>query len=74
MTAVQKETKLSKILRERNMSYREFQQLVQEKSGYYIGFDRISKMVLGKQTDIKLSTASKIASALGVSITEISEH
>lgn len=70
----QKETKLSKILRQRKMSYREFQQLVQDKSNYYIGFDRISKMVLGKQTDIKLSTASKIASALGVTIAEISEH
>lgn len=69
-----KKTKLATILEERGLSYRAFQDLIKEKTGAYIGFDRISKMVLGKQTDIKVSTASKIAQALGLTIDDISEH
>ena len=64
-------TKLAKILEDRKMTYRDFQMTVYEKTGYYIGFDRISKIVSGKQSDILLSTAKKIAESLNVTVEEI---
>ena len=65
------ETKLSKILQDRKMNYRDFQLLVHEKTGYYLGSDRISKITTGKQKDLLVSTAKKIAEALNVKLDEI---
>lgn len=65
------ETKLSQILRSRNMNYREFQVLLWEKTGYYLGQDRISKITTGKQKDLLVSTAKKIAEALDVKLDEL---
>lgn len=64
-------TKLMGILNERKMSYRDFQILLYEKTGYYLGIDRISKISTGKQKDILASTAKKIAVALDVKIDDI---
>lgn len=65
------ETKLSQLLRERKMNYRDFQILLWEKTGYYLGQDRISKITTGKQKDLLVSTAKKIAEALQVKLDEI---
>lgn len=64
-------TKLAKILEDKKMTYRDFQMTVYEKTGYYIGFDRISRIVNGKQPDIMLSTAKKIAESLDVKLEDI---
>jgi DNA-binding Xre family transcriptional regulator len=64
-------TKLMGILNERKMNYREFQILLYEKTGYYLGTDRISKIATGKQKDILASTAKKIAEALEVKLDEV---
>jgi hypothetical protein len=64
-------TKLAKILSDRQMTYKDFQISVFEKTGYYLGFDRISKIVNGKQNDILLSTAKHIADTLDLKIDDI---
>jgi len=64
-------TKLGKILSDKKMTYRDFQMAIYEKTGYYLAFDRISKLVNGKQTDILVSTAKKIADTLEVKIDDI---
>jgi len=64
-------TKLSKILSDKKMTYRDFQINLYEKTGYYMAFDRISRLVNGKQKDILLSTAKKIADSLEIKLDEI---
>lgn len=66
-----KMTKLAKILSEKEMTYRDFQIAIYEKTGYYLAFDRISKLVNGKQTDLLVSTAKHIADTLDVKIDDI---
>lgn len=64
-------TKLAKILSDRQMTYKDFQISLFEKTGYYLGFDRISKIINGKQNDIMLSTAKKIADSLELKVDDI---
>ncbi len=67
------ETKLARILRERNMSQGDLVRLIQEKTGFRIGRDRISKICTGRLTNYTLETAQMIAEALGVTIDDICE-
>jgi len=64
-------TKLGKILEKRNMNYRDFQLLVYEKTGYYMAFDRISKIISGKQRDMLYSTVKNIADALDLKVEDV---
>lgn len=66
-------TRLAKILKERKMTYPDLQILIIDKTGYFLGTDRISKIVTGKQKDMLFSTACFIADALGISIDDLRE-
>lgn len=66
-------TKLSNILKWKNMSQRDLQRAIQDKFDIKIGDDRISKMVSGKLKNYHLQTAKMIAETLEVSIDDIVE-
>lgn len=66
-------TKLAKILIERSMTQRDLQRTVEEKYGFKIGDDRISKMVNGKLTNYHIQTAKLIADSLQIKIDDIVE-
>lgn len=55
------------------MTYPDLQILIIDKTGYFLGTDRISKIVTGKQKDMLFSTACFIADALGISIDDLRE-
>lgn len=67
------ETKIEKILRKRNMSQGDLMRLVQSKSGFKIGRDRISKICTGVQVNYTIVTAVMIAEALNVKLDDIVE-
>lgn len=67
------ETKIEKILRERNMSQGDLVRLIKAKSGFKIGRDRISKICTGRLTNYTVETAKMISEALEVSMDEIVE-
>ena len=66
-------TKLAKILIDRKMSQRDLQRAIKDKSGEFIGDDRISRMVNGVLTNLQVNTARIIANTLDVSIDDIVE-
>lgn len=66
-------TKLAKILIDRKMSQRDLQRAIKDKSGVFIGDDRISRMVNGVLTNLQVNTARIIANTLDVSIDDIVE-
>ena len=67
------ETKIERILRERNMSQGDLVRLIKAKSGFKIGRDRISKICTGSLTNYTLETARMISEALEVPMDEIVE-
>ena len=67
------ETKIERILRERNMSQGDLVRLIKAKSGFKIGRDRISKICTGRLTNYTVETAKMISEALEVSMDEIVE-
>jgi len=66
-------TKIESILLERNMSQGDLMRLIQQRSGFRIGRDRISKICTGRLKNYTMETAVMIAEALEVSIDDISE-
>ena len=66
-------TKIELILSQRNLSQTDLQRLIQDKSGFKIGRDRISKIVTGKIKNYTLETAKMISEALNVKIDDIVE-
>ncbi len=67
------ETKIEKILRERNMSQGDLVRLIKAKSGFKIGRDRISKICTGRLTNYTVETARMISEALEVPMDDIVE-
>jgi len=67
------ETKIERILRERNMSQGDLVRLIKAKSGFKIGRDRISKICTGRLTNYTIETATMISEALDVPIDAIVE-
>jgi DNA-binding Xre family transcriptional regulator len=67
------ETKIERILRERNMSQGDLVRLIKAKSGFKIGRDRISKICTGRLTNYTVETARMISEALEVPMDEIVE-
>lgn len=67
------ETKIEKILRERNLSQGDLVRLIKQKSGFKIGRDRISKICTGRLTNYTVETARMISEALEVPMDEIVE-
>jgi DNA-binding Xre family transcriptional regulator len=65
------ETKIEKILRERNMSQGDLVRLIKAKSGFKIGRDRISKICTGRLTNYTVETARMISEALQVPMDDI---
>jgi DNA-binding Xre family transcriptional regulator len=65
------ETKIEKILRERNMSQGDLVRLIKAKSGFKIGRDRISKICTGRLTNYTVETARMISEALEVPMDDI---
>jgi DNA-binding Xre family transcriptional regulator len=68
-----KRTKLEKILIKRNLSQGDLRRMVQQKSGFLLGRDRVSKICTGKTLTYNLETAVMISEALGVKIDSIIE-
>ena len=66
-------TKLAHILRSRFMSQRDLYELIKEQNDTPIGYDRLSKMVSGKQTNIHTDTLFKICNALDVTPNDLLE-
>jgi DNA-binding Xre family transcriptional regulator len=66
-------TKIESILLERNMSQGDLMRLIQQRSGFRIGRDRISKICTGRLKNYTMETAVMIAEALEVSIDDITE-
>ena len=66
-------TKIEAILMDRNMSQGDLMRLIQNKSGFRIGRDRISKICTGRLKNYTMETAVMIAEALEVSIDDITE-
>jgi len=66
-------TKLEKLLIERNLSQGDLMRLIQWKSGFKIGRDRISKICTGRMKNYTIETAVMIAEALDVPVDEIIE-
>lgn len=64
-------TKLEKILTQRRMSQGDLIRLIQTKSGFKIGRDRISKICTGRLQNYKVETAKLISEALGVKMDDI---
>jgi transcriptional regulator with XRE-family HTH domain len=60
--------RLPKILSERGLSQIEFQKLIKDSTGAFIGTDRISRICTGKLRTYKLETAMKISDSLKVTI------
>ena len=67
------ETKLEKILRERNLSQGDLMRMIRVKSGFKMGRDRISKICTGRMKNYTVETATMIAEALGVTLDDIVE-
>lgn len=67
------ETKIERILQERNMSQGDLVRLIKAKSGFKIGRDRISKICTGRLTNYTVETARMISEALEVPMDEIVE-
>gem|GEM_PF-2710737 len=55
------------------MSQGDLVRLIQAKSGFRVGRDRISKICTGRLTNYTVETARMISEALGVSMDEIVE-
>lgn len=66
-------TKLEKILMDRSMSQGDLMRLIEEKSGFRIGRDRISKICTGRLKNYTMQTAVMISEALEVSVDDIVE-
>ncbi len=66
-------TKLERILMDRNMSQGDLMRLIEEKSGFRIGRDRISKICTGRLKNYTMQTAVMIAEALEVAVDDIVE-
>lgn len=67
------ETKIERILRDRNMSQGDLVRLIKAKSGFRIGRDRISKICTGRLKNYTIETAKMISEALNVSLDDIVE-
>jgi DNA-binding Xre family transcriptional regulator len=65
------QTKIERILTERNMSQCDLVRLIKAKSGFKIGRDRISKICTGRLTNYTVETARMISEALECSMDEI---
>ena len=66
-------SKLEKILIERQISQIELVRIIQEKSGFKIGKDRISKICTGRLKNYTVETAKMISEALEVPMDEFVE-
>lgn len=73
MATLKNLTKIEKILVERNMSQGDLVRLIERKSGFRIGRDRISKICTGRMKNYRLETAVMISEALKVPIDSIVE-
>ena len=67
------QTKLAKILKDKNISQAKFRIMINEKTGVDIGADRISKVCTGRLQNYTLYTARLISATLDVSIDDIVE-
>ena len=67
-------TKLFKVLISKDMTQRDLQRAIVEKHNFFIGDDRISRMVTGRLTNYHVSTASIIADTLEVKLDDIVEN
>ena len=68
------ETKISKILKLKQMSQRDLQRAIQAEFGYKIGDDRISMICTGRLRNYHTNTAVIIAQTLGVKVDDILEY
>jgi len=66
-------TKLERILLERNLSQGDLVRMIQDKSGFRVGRDRISKICTGRLKNYTMETAVMIAEALEVTVDDIVE-
>lgn len=66
-------SKFGELLEKKGWSYSQFQEVLENQTGLRMGFDRISRMALGKQKDMLLSTATNVANALNCKIEDINE-
>lgn len=66
-------TKLERILIERNLSQGDLVRMIQDKSGFRVGRDRISKICTGRLKNYTMETAVMIAEALEVTVDDIVE-
>ena len=66
-------TKIESLLIERDMSQGDLIRLIQKKSGFRFGRDRISKICSGRLTNYYLESAVMISEALGCPIEDIIE-
>ena len=68
-----RETKLRKMLREKNMSQKQLYFRIKERCGTPIGLDSISQIVSGKKQNYNIFTLMKICHALNCSPNDIIE-
>lgn len=66
-----KVTKIGRLLLTRQLSQKELQKKIKEKSGLDIGHDRISRFVTGQKQNVTIETALAMANALDVKIDDI---
>lgn len=64
-------SKLGKILDERNLTLKEFAEMLYEKTGYLIAITNLSNFATGYRQIKKIEIAKNFAKALDVDITEI---
>ena len=68
-----KETKLKKILKNRNLSQTDLYELIKSNCKTYLGKDVISKIVNGKKENYEIHTLLKICVALNVTPNDVIE-
>lgn len=66
-------TKLAHILWSRHMNQRDLYKVIKEQNETPIGYDRLSKLVSGRQTNYHTDTLMKICKALDVTPNDILE-
>lgn len=67
-------TKIEKILNDRGLTQSDLRRLIQAKSGFLMGRDRVSKICTGRLTNYTAQTAKMIAEALDVKVDDIIEY
>ena len=66
-------TKIEKILERKGLSQADLMRLIEKKTGFRLGRDRISKICTGRLQNYTIESALMIAEALGVKVDQIIE-